>query len=58
MSEAKNGIEIEVNCKLTVDENTANGCLWLVQNYLNSHRVRLVQNQRENGEVELSYEPA
>lgn len=54
---AKNGVEIEVNCKLAVDENTANGCLWLVQNYLNSHCVNLVQERRENGEVELRYEP-
>ena len=54
---AKNSVEIEINCKLAVDENTANGCLWLVQNYLNSHRVKLVQERRENGEVELRYEP-
>lgn len=58
MSEGENSIEVEVNCKLTVDENTANGCLWLVQTYLNSHHVKLVKNQRENGEVELKYEPA
>lgn len=58
MAKLDNDLEIKIGCKLTVDENTANGCLWLVQNYLNSHRVRLVQNQRENGEVELSYEPA
>lgn len=54
---AGNAVEIEVNCKLSVNENTANGCLWLVQTYLNSHRVKLVQKQCENGEVELCYEP-
>lgn len=54
---AKNDVTIEVNCKLAVDENTANGCLWIVQTYLNSHRVKLVQKQSENGETELSYEP-
>lgn len=54
---ANNSIEIEVNCSFGVDENTANGCLWLVQTYINSHNVKLVQEQRMNGEVELRYEP-
>lgn len=53
-----NEITVKVSCDLTVDENTAKACLQLVQIYLNSHaNIRLAQNQLENGEVELNYEP-
>lgn len=51
-------IKVDIKCNLTVDENTANGGLWIVQSYLNSHKVKLVQRENDAGEVELSYEPA
>lgn len=51
-------IKVDIKCNLTVDERTANGGLWIVQSYLNSHKVKLVQREKDAGEVELSYEPA
>lgn len=54
----KASITVGVNCKLEVDEDAAKGCLTLVQIYLNANGLKLAQHRRENGEVELSYEPA
>jgi len=51
-------VNIEVKAKLNVDETTANGCLKLVEAYLNNHEeIRLIYDKRENGETELRYEP-
>lgn len=55
---ASKDIAIKVNCSLTVDKNTANACLRLVQIYLNANsNIKLIQRQAETGETELEYEP-
>ena len=35
---AKNGIDVEVKCRMSVDRGTAEGCLKLVEMFLNENR--------------------
>lgn len=51
-------IEIPINVKMMVDESTAQGCLKIVEIYLNGNvDLHLKAVTKETGEVELSYEP-
>ncbi len=55
--EAKGGkITVEVQAKMTVDESTANGCLALVEMYINQTGKRVVSTKRDDGTEELRYE--
>lgn len=51
-------IEIPVNIKMCVDESTAEGCLKIVEMFVNSTGRNVIANKRENGEVSFRYEPA
>lgn len=48
---------ITVNVNYSVDDETARLALSLVEIYLNSHSVKLVQSRTETGEVTLFYAP-
>lgn len=51
-------IEIPINVKMVVDESTAQGCLKIVEIYLNNNvDLHLKAVRKLTGEVELSYEP-
>lgn len=55
----KQHLEIPINVKMVVDESTAQGCLKIVEIYLNGNAdLHLKAVTKETGEVELSYEPA
>lgn len=45
---AKNEIQIDVNCNLCVNRNTAETCLKLVEFYVNSNANTLVQGTKNN----------
>ena len=51
------GINVDINAKLTVDNRTAEACLRLVEIYINTAPFKLVSKWNENGETELWYEP-
>ena len=51
-------IDIPVNIKMCVDESTANGCLKVVEMYLNQTGGSIRFDKNKNGEVTLEYEPA
>lgn len=57
MSRMTDGIEIPVNIKMCVDESTAEGCLKIVEMYVNSTGRNVIADKRESGEVSFSYEP-
>lgn len=54
----KQSIEVPVNIKMCVDESTAQGCLKIVEMFVNSTGRNVIADKRENGEVSFSYEPA
>lgn len=54
----KGKIEIPIAVKMNIDESTAAGCLKIVEWYVNQTGKKVVSFRQENGEVQLSYEPA
>lgn len=54
---ADTSITVTVNMRLDADKKTAETCLRVVEAYINAHGLRVKQNRREDGEMELSYEP-
>ena len=54
----KDGVQIAVKVDISVDEKNAKGFLWLVERYINQNGMKVVSKKSENGETELSYEPA
>lgn len=56
MEDKEGKITIEVQARVTVDENTANGCLALVEMYVNQTGKRVVSTKRDDGTEELQYE--
>lgn len=58
MVNKENGITVTVNVKMSVDESTANGCLKIVEMYLNQTGGSIRFDKNKNGEVMLEYEPA
>ena len=50
-------LEIEVKAKMTVDRETAEACLKMVELYVNSSGVNVMVDRLENGELKFYYEP-
>lgn len=50
-------ITVKVNATLSVDQQTAEACLKLVEIYINSAPVKLIGERKENEKTELRYEP-
>lgn len=48
---------IDIKFCFSVDKDTADMALKICQLYLNSHAVTIGEKRKENGEVELFYEP-
>ena len=57
MAKVSKDLTIEVKAKLTVDRATAEGCLKMVELYVNSNSVNVVAEKSENGELKFYYEP-
>lgn len=49
------GIEVSVKAKMTVDKQTANGCLYLVQIYCNDTGARIRTELQEDGTRHFSF---
>lgn len=58
MAKVLENVVVEVKAKITVDRETAEACLKMVELYVNSNSVNLVCDKSENGEVQFRYEPA
>ena len=51
-----NEITVEVKTKMTVDRRTAEGCLHLVEMFVNDTGAQIVVDKDENGEMRFRYE--
>lgn len=49
------GIEVSVKAKMTVDKQTAEGCLYLVQIYCNDTGARVRSEMQEDGTRRFSF---
>lgn len=50
-------IKIPVSVKMEVDESTANGCLKIVELFVNATGRNVCVKKMEDGRLEFSYEP-
>lgn len=57
MAKVLEDVVVKVKAKMTVDRETAEACLKMVELYVNSNSVNLVCDKYENGEVQFRYEP-
>ena len=57
MAKVLENVVVKVKAKMTVDRETAEACLKMVELYVNSNPVNLVADKSENGEVQFYYEP-
>lgn len=49
------GVEVTVKAKMTVDQQTAEGCLYLVQIYCNDTGARIRSELQEDGTRRFSF---
>ena len=49
-------LTVEVKAKMTVDKRTAEGCLHLVEMFVNDTGAKIIVNKDENGEMRFHYE--
>lgn len=50
------GVDIAVNLSMNIDKSTAEGCLKIVEMFVNSSNARVVADREPNGEVRYHYE--
>lgn len=50
------GVDIAVNLSMNIDKSTAEGCLKIVEMFVNSSNARIVADREPNGEVRYHYE--
>ena len=48
-------LNIEIKTQMVIDRSTAEGCLKIVEMYLNSTNSKIDLDYDENGDVELKY---
>ena len=49
-------LTVEVKAKMTVDKRTAEGCLHLVEMFVNDTGAQIIADKDENGEMRFHYE--
>ena len=49
-------VEVTVNLSMNIDKSTAEGCLKIVEMFVNSSNARVVADREPNGEVRYHYE--
>ena len=49
-------LTVEVKAKMTVDKRTAEGCLHLVEMFVNEKKKKIIVNKDANGEMRFHYE--
>ena len=51
-----NEFTVEVKAKMTVDKRTAEGCLHLVEMFVNDTGAQIIADKDANGEMRFHYE--
>lgn len=49
-------LTVEVKAKMTVDKRTAEGCLHIVEMFVNDTGAKIIVNKDANGEMRFHYE--
>ena len=49
-------LTVEVKAKMAVDKRTAEGCLHLVEMFVNDTGAKIIVDKDENGEMRFHYE--
>ena len=49
-------LTVEVKAQMTVDKRTAEGCLHLVEMFVNDTGAKIIVNKDANGEMRVHYE--
>lgn len=49
-------VDISVNLSMNIDKSTAEGCLKIVEMYVNANKARVIADIEPNGEVRFHYE--
>ena len=57
MAKVAEDLTLEVKAKLTVDRETAEACLKMVELYVNNNGANVMADRLENGELKFYYEP-
>lgn len=52
------GVDVTVNFSMNIDKCTAEGCLKIVEMYVNANNARVIADREPNGEVRYHYELA
>lgn len=52
------GVDVTVNLNMNIDKSTAEGCLKIVEMYVNTNKARVIADREPNGEVRFHYELA
>ena len=52
----ENELTVEVKTKMTVDKRTAEGCLHLVEMFVNDTGAKIIVDKDVNGEMRFHYE--
>lgn len=50
------GVDVTVNLSMNIDKSTAEGCLKIVEMFVNASNARVVADREPNGEVRYHYE--
>lgn len=58
MKSDRTGIDVTVNLSMNIDKSTAEGCLKIVEMYVNANNARVIADREPNGEVRYHYELA
>lgn len=49
-------VDVAVNLNMNIDKSTAEGCLKIVEMYVNANKARVIADREPNGEVRFHYE--
>lgn len=56
MTAKRLGVDVSVNLNMNIDKSTAEGCLKIVEMYVNANKARVIADREPNGEVRFHYE--
>jgi hypothetical protein len=49
-------VDVAVNLNMSIDKSTAEGCLKIVEMYVNANNARVIADREPNGDVRYHYE--
>lgn len=56
MRNNKPEVDVTVNLSMNIDQSTAEGCLKIVEMFVNASNARVVADREPNGDVRYHYE--